>query len=108
MRADDARLAPPRDALAWLSGAATALLHFAGALKSIPLIGASPIDFTVLSATLALPLLMLCAMTRGWVIAPEIGLPLAAIGALWLWLVLAGCWPAWAVHAADRAGGGCG
>ena len=94
MRADDARLAPPRDALAWLSGATTALLHFAGALKSIPLIGASPIDFTVLSATLALPLLMLCAMTRGWVIAPEIGLPLAAIGALWLWLVLAGCWSA--------------
>jgi len=94
VRADDARLAPPRDALAWLSGATTALLHFAGASKSIPLIGASPIDFTVLSATLALPLLMLCAMTRGWVIAPEIGLPLAAIGALWLWLVLAGCWSA--------------
>jgi len=94
VRADDARLAPPLDALAWLAGAATALLHFAGALKSIPLIGALPIDFTVLTAALALPLLMLCAMTRGWVIAPEIGLPLAAIGALWLWLVLAGCWSA--------------
>jgi O-antigen ligase len=63
-------------------------------LKSIPLIGALPIDFTVLTAALALPLLVLCAMTRGWAIAPEIGLPLAAIGALWLWLVLAGCWSA--------------
>jgi O-antigen ligase len=94
VRADDARLAPPLDALAWLAGAATALLHVAGALKSIPLIGALPIDFTVLAAALALPLLVLCAMTRGWAIAPEIGLPLAAIGALWLWLVLAGCWSA--------------
>jgi O-antigen ligase len=94
VRADEARLAPPLDALAWLAGAATALLHFAGALKSIPLIGVLPIDFTVLAAALALPLLLLCAMTRGWAIAPEIGLPLAAIGALWLWLVLAGCWSA--------------
>jgi len=82
------------DALASLTGAVTALLHFAGALKSIPQIGALPIDFTILIAALALPLLMLCAMTRGWEIAPEIGLPLAAIGALWLWLVLAGCWSA--------------
>lgn len=82
------------DVLAWLTGAVTALLHFAGALKSIPLIGALPIDFTVLSAALTLPMLILCAMTRGWEIAPEIGLPLAAIGALWLWLVLAGCWSA--------------
>jgi len=94
MRAEEAQLAPPMDALAWLTGAVTALLHFAGALKSIPLIGALSIDFTILSAALALPLLMLCAMTRGWEIAPEIGLPLAAIGALWLWLVLAGCWSA--------------
>jgi hypothetical protein len=39
-------------------------------------------------------MLVLCAMTRRWVIAPDIGLPLAAIGALWLWLVLAGCWSA--------------
>ena len=64
VRTDDARLAPPMEALAWLAGAATALLHFAGALKSIPQIGASLIDFTVLIAALALPLLVLCAMTR--------------------------------------------
>jgi O-antigen ligase len=86
--------APPHDALAWLAGAATALLHLAGALKSIPLTGALPIDFTVFSAALALPLLALCAITRRWVVAPEIGPPLAAIGVLWLWLVLAGCWSA--------------
>ncbi|MFN9090526.1 MAG: O-antigen ligase family protein, partial [Alphaproteobacteria bacterium] len=48
----------------------------------------------ILSAALALPLLSLCAITRPWLVAPEIGLPIAAIGALWLWLVLAGCWSA--------------
>ena len=85
---------PPLDGLAWLSGAASALLHLAGALKSIPLIGGLPIDFTIFMAAIALPMLMLCALTRAWVISPEIGLPLAAIGALWLWLVLAGCWSA--------------
>ena len=94
MQAVDTAAAPPPDALAWLTGAAAAVLHLAGALKSIPLIGALPIDFTILSAALALPLLVFCAMTRGWVIAPDIGLPLAAIGALWLWLILAGCWSA--------------
>ena len=80
--------------LAWLAGGAAALLHLAGALKSIPLIGALPIDFTIFSAALALPLLALCAITRRWVVAPEIGLPLGAIGMLWLWLVFAGCWSA--------------
>lgn len=94
MQSDETQLAPRLDALAWIAGAATALLHLAGALKSIPLIGALSIDFTVLIAALALPLLMLCAMTRRWAVAPDIGLPLAAIGALWLWLVLAGCWSA--------------
>ena len=94
MRAADMVPAPPMDALAWLAGAAAALLHLAGALKSIPLIGALPIDFSILSAALALPLLVLCAMTRRWVVAPALGLPLLAIGALWLWLILAGCWSA--------------
>ena len=94
MRADGRQAAPPHDALAWLAGVSAALLHLAGALKSIPLIGALPIDFTIFSAALALPLLALCAITRRWVVAPEIGLPLAAIGVLWLWLVLAGCWSA--------------
>lgn len=94
MRADGMVAAPPHDALAWLAGVSAALLHLAGALKSIPLIGALPIDFTIFSAALALPLLAVCAITRRWVLAPETGLPLAAIGAFWLWLVLAGCWSA--------------
>jgi hypothetical protein len=94
VRADGMVAAPPHDALASLAGVSAALLHLAGALKSIPLIGALPIDFTIFSAALALPLLALCAITRRWVLAPETGLPLAAIGAFWLWLVLAGCWSA--------------
>lgn len=94
MRPNGMEAAPPKDALAWLAGAAASLLHLAGALKSIPLIGALPVDFTIASAALALPLLALCAITRRWRVAPEIGLPIAAIGALWLWLVLAGCWSA--------------
>ena len=94
MRAEITEAAWPDGALAWLAGAATALLHLAGALKSILLIGQLPIDFTVLIALAALPLLTLCAITRRWVVAPQIGLPLAAIAGLWLWLVLAGCWSA--------------
>jgi O-antigen ligase len=95
MRGEEAMAAaPPLDRLAWLAGAAAALLHLAGALKSIPLIGALPIDFTIFSIALALPLLILCAITRRWLVAPEIGLPFLAIGALWLWLILAGCWSA--------------
>lgn len=94
MRADGRLAAPPDDALAWLTGAATALVHLAGALKSIPLIGTLPIDFTIFSTALALPLLVLCAFTRRWVVAPEIGPPIAAMGVFWLWLILAGCWTA--------------
>ena len=94
MRAKQIDEASPQDNLAWLAGAATALLHLAGGVKSIPLIGALPIDFTVLSAGLALPLLALCALTRRWVVAPALGVPLLAIATLWLWLILAGCWSA--------------
>lgn len=94
MQADGTPLLPPADPLLWLAGAATAFLHLAGAMKSIPLLGALPIDFTLLSAALALPLLALSAMTRRWVVAPGIGLPLVAIGALLPWLILAGCWSA--------------
>jgi O-antigen ligase len=93
-RADGMEAVAPPDALAWLAGAATAFLHLAGALKSIPLIGALPFDFTLLIAALTLPLLALCAMTRRWAVAPTLGLPMMAIGMFWLWLVLAGCWSA--------------
>jgi O-antigen ligase len=94
MRAKQMDEASPQDNLAWVAGAATALLHLAGGVKSIPLIGALPIDFTVLSAGLALPLLALCALTRRWIVAPALGVPLLAIATLWLWLILAGCWSA--------------
>ncbi len=94
MQAERIHATPPQDALAWLAGAAMALLHLAGALKSIPLIGSLPLDFTVLSAALALPLLILSALTHRWLVAPALGSPLLAIGALWLWLILAGCWSA--------------
>jgi len=94
VQADRLEAAPSPDVLAWLAGAAAALLHLAGALKSIPLIGLLSIDFTVLILAVSLPLIMLCAMTRRWVVAPQLGLPLAAMGVLWLWLVLAGCWSA--------------
>jgi len=82
------------EGLAWLFGANAALLQVAGALKSVPFFGSLPIDLTILLVLPALPLLALQAVGRRWVVAPAIGLPFAAIGALWLWLVLAGCWSA--------------
>lgn len=82
------------DGFAWLVGANIALLHLAGALKSMPVIGLLPIDLTILLAMIALPLLVLLAALRRWLLAPALGLPLAAIGTLWLWLVLTGCWSA--------------
>ncbi|NBQ76489.1 MAG: hypothetical protein EBU14_14250, partial [Acetobacteraceae bacterium] len=79
---------------AWLVGANIALLHLAGALKSMPLIGLLPIDLTILLAMIALPLLVLFVALRRWLVSPALGLPMAAIGTLWLWLVLTGCWSA--------------
>lgn len=82
------------DGFAWWVGALIALLHLAGALKSMPLIAFLPIDLTALLALTALPLLAMLAALRCWRLAPELGLPLTAIGALWFWLVLTGCWSA--------------
>ena len=82
------------DGFAWLVGANIALLHLAGALKSMPVIGLLPIDLTILLAMIALPLLVLLAALRRWLLAPALGLPMAAIGLFWLWLVLTGCWSA--------------
>jgi len=80
------------DGFAWLVGANIALLHLAGALKSMPVIGLLPIDLTILLAMIALPSLVLLAALRRWLVSPALGLPMAAIGTLWLWLVLTGCW----------------
>lgn len=90
-------MTPPRidsAALGSLAGAAAAALHFAGALKGTPLAATLPLDLTLLAAALLLPALALLLLTRRWRLHPLLGPPLAAVGMLWLWLVLAGLWSA--------------
>jgi O-antigen ligase len=82
----------PMPTLALATGALAALLHFAGALKSAPLLAGLPFDLTAAAALgllLALPPFL---ASRGWHAGRPLALPLAACGALWLWLVLAGAW----------------
>ncbi|MBR0678856.1 O-antigen ligase domain-containing protein, partial [Roseomonas alkaliterrae] len=69
-------------------------LHFAGALKSAPPLAALPFDLTAAAALLLLALLPMHLAGRDWRLAPGLALPLAALGALWLWMVLAGAWSA--------------
>jgi O-antigen ligase len=78
--------------LAGATGAAAAVLHFAGALKSTPLLAALPFDLTLAAAGLLAVLLPLLVLARDWRAAPAIALPLAACGACWVWMVLAGAW----------------
>jgi O-antigen ligase len=75
-----------------LTGIFAAILHFAGALKSTPLLAALPVDLTTVAALGLLAALALLAAGSHWRVDPLLGLPLAACGALWLWLVLAGAW----------------
>jgi O-antigen ligase len=75
-----------------IAGILAAILHFAGALKSTPLVAALPLDITVLAALGLLAALLLVATGSAWRAEPLIALPLAACGALWLWLVVAGAW----------------
>jgi O-antigen ligase len=82
----------PMPALAAATGALAAVLHFAGALKSAPLLAALPFDLTVAAAFGLLLLLPPFLASRGWQADRALALPLAACGALWLWLVLAGAW----------------
>ncbi|WP_245906105.1 O-antigen ligase family protein [Teichococcus aestuarii] len=79
-------------ALGSLAGAAAAILHLAGALKSTPLGAALPVDLTLLAGALLLPLLAVLGLTRRWWLHPGLGPPLAGAALLWLWLVLAGSW----------------
>jgi O-antigen ligase len=84
--------------LAVLVGVLAATLHFAGALKSAPLLAALPVDLTAAAALALLALLPAFLAARDWRVARTVALPLGACGALWLWLVLAGAWsPAGAV-----------
>jgi len=75
-----------------LAGIFAAMLHFAGALKSTPLLAALPFDLTVAAALAMLLVLPLPALASNWRADPAIALPLGACGALWLWLVIAGAW----------------
>jgi O-antigen ligase len=81
-------------ALAVACGALAAVLHFAGALKSAPPLAALPFDLTAAAALMLLALLPMHLAGRDWRLAPGLALPLAALGALWLWMVLAGAWSA--------------
>lgn len=74
------------------TGILAAVLHFAGALKSAPPLAALPFDITAAAALALLALLPLLLLDRAWRLDGRIALPLAACGALWLWLVLAGAW----------------
>lgn len=85
-----------------LAGLAAAAMHFAGALKSTPAVAALPFDVTVLGALGLLALLPLLLVGRRWILAPGLGLPLAACGALWAWWVLAATWSPWNEGVADR------
>jgi O-antigen ligase len=76
------------------AGGLAAVLQMSGALKTTPLLDALPFDITTASLALLLPALALLALTRRWVVAAPLALPLAAAALLWLWLVLAGSWTA--------------
>ncbi|MGX9961750.1 O-antigen ligase family protein [Roseomonas sp. F4] len=79
-------------ALPAMVGLVAAVLQMAGALKTAPPLAALPLDLTLLSLALLLPLLALLLATRRWLVAPAIALPVVAAALLWLWLVVAGAW----------------
>lgn len=76
------------------AGVLAAILHFAGALKSAPPLARLPFDLTAVAAAGLLGLLVLLGASRHWHAARILAIPLAACGALWVWLVLAGGWSA--------------
>jgi O-antigen ligase len=78
--------------VATAAGGLAAILQMAGALKTAPPLAFLPLDLTVASLALLLPLLALLLVTRRWRVAPSLALPLASAALLWLWLVLAGLW----------------
>jgi len=78
--------------IASLAGLAAAILQFAGALKSSPVLAGLPFDMTVLSLLALPPLLALLLLTRRWWVHPLLAPSLAGAALLWLWAVLAGTW----------------
>jgi O-antigen ligase len=79
-------------AIALATGVIAAVLHFAGALKSAPLLAGLPFDLTLAAAMALLALLPVFLAARRWQADPLIALPLAAAALLWLWMVVAGAW----------------
>ncbi|MES2711097.1 MAG: O-antigen ligase domain-containing protein, partial [Pseudomonadota bacterium] len=78
--------------LAAPAGALAAGLHFAGALKSAPLLSALPFDLTLALAAALAPPLAILALTRRWRVDAGVALPLLAAAALWFWLVVSASW----------------
>jgi O-antigen ligase len=74
------------------TGAPAAVLQFAGALKSLPVLAALPLDLTALALALLLPSLMVLLLVRQWWVSAALALPLLGAGLLMVWLVLAGGW----------------
>ncbi|HZH45989.1 MAG TPA: O-antigen ligase domain-containing protein, partial [Roseococcus sp.] len=83
------RAAPSFGVLAGLTAAA---MHFAGALKSAPLLSALPFDLTLVAALALLALLPLLLAGRRWEVAPGLAWPLLGCAALWCWWVVATAW----------------
>jgi O-antigen ligase len=79
-------------ALARAAGATAAILHFAGALKSAPLVAALPVDLTAAAALALLALMPPFLAARRWQADPALAVPVAACALLWAWMVLAGAW----------------
>ncbi|GGC27683.1 hypothetical protein GCM10011504_02350 [Siccirubricoccus deserti] len=79
-------------ALAVGTGALAAVLQFAGALKSLPVLAALPVDLTLVALALLLPSLFLLLLVRRWHVSAALALPLLGAGLLPFWLVLAGGW----------------
>lgn len=77
---------------AFLIGAAAAAMQFGGALKSAPPLAALPFDITLAAALLLAAALPLHLLARDWRCDPALAAPLAACGAFWAWLALAGSW----------------
>jgi O-antigen ligase len=87
--------------LSAMAGVLAAAMHLAGALKSAPPFAVLPFDLTAATGLALAAVLVLLAAARDWRADPLVALPMAACGALWAWMVLAGAWsPSRAVLAA--------
>jgi O-antigen ligase len=85
---------PDAALLASGTGALAAVLQFAGALKSLPLLSRLPVDLSLAAAALLLPSLALLLLVRRWHLDRALALPLLGCAGLPCWLVLAGSWSA--------------